>query len=156
MTSKTGAAYVSRLQTAITKLGTNGTKIPDGTPPADITSNEEVSLWHDKHKAVSEYLVASTIKRVAEAREKNAKARVETLFNLADAKRTPGTGDTYVFDNVALNIKITNPRMLLDRSKLLTALTKHGLTAEQTAKIIADSESESAPPRTLSATTTAE
>jgi hypothetical protein len=154
--ASTGAKYVSRLQAAIAKLGSNGTKIPNGVPPEDIKGNEEVSLWHDKHKAICEYLVASTIKSTAEAREKKAKKLIEAHFGLTDSGRIPGSNLAYPFDNVTLNVKITNPRMTLDRSKLFTSLSKQGLKPEVITKIISESETESLPPRTLSVSTTAE
>lgn len=156
MVAKTGAAYVARLQTILDKLGTNGTKIPDGTPPPEIKGNEGISKWHDTNRAIAEYLIASNIKRVGEAREKKAKARVEALLGLTDADRVPGTSVAHVYDNVSLTVKVTNPRVQLDRSKLITALAKKGLKEQEISKIIADSETETAAPRTLTAATTAE
>lgn len=151
------AKYVSRIQTALDKLGKNGTAIPDGTPPSDVKSNSDVETWHNKHKAVGEYLIASNMKRIAEGREKRAKSAVEKLLDLDSEKRVPGSSVTHSFDNVSLNVKITAPRTLLNRSKLMTALTLTGkLNAEEVAKVIAASEDESTPPRTLTASTTAE
>lgn len=151
------AKYVAKIQAILDKLGKNGTSIPAGIPDPSLTTNEEINLWHDKHAAVAEYLVASNMKRISEAREKKAKAKVEKLLNLDNEKRVPGSSVTYGFDNVSINVKITSPRVLLDRSKLLTALTLTGkLTAEEVAKVISSSESESTPPRTLTPATTAE
>lgn len=148
------AKYVARIQAILDKLGKNGTSIPAGTAPAELKSNEDISAWHDKHNAVAEYLVAATIKRVGEAREKKAKAAVEKLLGLDEQKRIPGASDTYSFGNVALNVKISNPRTLLDRAKLQVALAKRGI--KDIDKIIAESENESTPPRTLTASTTVE
>lgn len=156
MATKTGATYVKRLQDAIAKLGTNGTKIPDGTPPSDVKGNDAVSHWHDKHQAVAEFLVASTIKKAAEAREKRARESVEAVLKLGDEARVPGTSVSHVFDNVSLNIRINNPQRRLDRSLLLTALAKHGLKLDQINQIIADAEADSTPPRVMSASTTVE
>lgn len=151
------AKYVSRIQVALDKLGKNGTSIPDGVPPANITTNEDTSAWHDKHHAVAEFLVASNMKRIAEGREKRAKANVEKLLKLDEIKRVPGDATTYGFDNVSLTVKISAARKLLDRSKLFTNLTLTGkLTAEEVEKLIAQSEVESTPPRTLTASTTVE
>jgi hypothetical protein len=148
------AKYVARVQAILDKLGKNGTSIPAGTPPPELKTNDEISTWHDKHAAVREYLVAAIVKRVGEAREKKAKAALEKLFNLDTAKRIPGTSDTYGFDNVALNIKISNPRTTLDRAKLQVALAKRGI--KDADKIIEEAESVTAAPRTLSASTTVE
>lgn len=148
------AKYVARLQAALDKLGKNGTSIPAGTPPPELKSNADIAAWHDKHKAVAEYLVASHIKRVGEAREKKAKAQVEKLLGLDEQKRVPGTNETHGYDNVALTIKISNPRVQLDRAKLQVALATRGI--KDIDKIIADSESETQPPRTLTASTTVE
>jgi hypothetical protein len=151
------AKYVSKIQAALDKLGKNGTAIPDGSPPSDVKSNSDVEAWHNKHKAVGEYLIASNIARIGKAREERAKKNVEKLLNLDSEKRVPGSSVNHVFDNVSLNVKISNPRMLLDRSKLMTALTLTGkLNAEEVAKVIASCETESTPPRTLTASTTAE
>lgn len=148
------AKYVARIQAALDKLGKNGTSIPAGAPPPDSKSNADVAAWHDKHNAVAEYLVAATIKRVGEAREKKAKAAVEKLFGLDEKKRVPGTSDTYNLDNVALNVKINSPRATLDRAKLQVALAKRGI--KDADKIIEESENMTTPPRLLSASTTVE
>lgn len=148
------AKYVARIQAILDKLGKNGTSIPAGTPPPELKTNEEISAWHDKHAAVREYLVAAIVKRVGEAREKKAKATLEKLFSLDTKPRVPGTSDAYGFDNVTLTVKISNPRVQLDRAKLQVALAKRGI--KDIDKIIADSESETAAPRTLSASTTVE
>lgn len=148
------AKYVARIQAILDKLGKNGTSIPAGTPPPELKTNEEISTWHDKHAAIREYLVAAIIKRVGEAREKKAKALVEKLFNLDEQKRVPGLNETHGFDNVALNVKISNPRVQLDRAKLQVALAKRGI--KDIDKIIEESESQTAPPRTLTASTTVE
>lgn len=148
------AKYVARIQAILDKLGKNGTSIPVGTPPPEFKTNEEIHAWHSKHVAIAEYMVASIIKRVGEAREKKAKATVEKAFNLDTAKRVPGLSDTYLFDNVALNVKISNPRVQLDRAKLQVALAKRGI--KDADKIIEESESTTAAPRTLTASTTVE
>jgi hypothetical protein len=156
MAAKTGATYVKRLQDAIAKLGSNGTKIPDGQPPSDVTTNDAISQWHDKHRAVAEFLVASTIKKAAESREKRARETLESVLDLGSGDRVPGTSVSYLFDNVSLNIRINNPQRRLDRSLLITALTKAGMGLDQVQRIIADSESDSTPPRILNAATTVE
>lgn len=148
------AKYVARIQAVLDKLGKNGTSIPAGTPPPTCKTNEQVDTWHNMHAAIAEYMVAAIIKRVGEAREKKAKANVEKLFGLDEQKRIPGMSETHHFDNVALNVKISNPRTLLDRAKLQVALAKRGI--KDADKIIAESESESTPPRTLTASTTVE
>ena len=148
------AKYVSKIQTILDKLGKNGTSIPDGVPPA---GTNDTAAWNDKHKAIGEYLIASNMKRISEGREKRAKANVEKLLNLDSEKRVPGSSVTHTFDNVSLNVKITSPRTLLDRSKLFTNLTLTGkFKPEEIEKLLASSESESTPPRTLTPTTTAE
>jgi hypothetical protein len=148
------AKYVARLQAILDKLGKNGTSIPAGEPPKELKTNIEIDGWHNKHNAIAEYLVASYIKRVGEAREKKAKALVEKLLNLDEQKRVPGLNETHGFDNVALTVKISNPRTTLDRAKLQVALAKRGI--KDADKIIEESESTTTPPRTLTASTTVE
>ena len=148
------AKYVAKVQAILDKLGKNGTSIPAGVPPKDLKSNIEIDGWHNRHAAICEYLVASIIKRVGEAREKRAKTLVEKLFNLDEQKRVPGLNETHGFDNVALTVKISNPRTTLDRAKLQVALAKRGI--KDADKIIEESENETVPPRTLSASTTVE
>ena len=148
------AKYVLKVQSILDKIGKNGTSIAEGKPPSDVKSNEAVHLWHEKQKAIAEYLVAALIKKFGEAREKKAKARVEKLLQLDEIKRVPGTSTDYVFDNVSLNVKISNPRTQLSRAKLMTALATRGV--KDIDKIIADAEEETAAPRTLTASTTVE
>lgn len=155
MTAKTGATYVKRLQDAIAKLGTNGTKIPEGQPPADLKTNEEIAQWHDKHKAVAEFLVASVAKRAAEAREKKAREMVDALV-LADKQFAIGDNQTFVYDNVSLSVRVNNPQRRLDRSLLLTALAKEGMDAKAIDRIMSSAESDSKPPRMLTGSTTVE
>jgi len=154
MASTTGATFVARLQSVIEKLGTNGTKVPDGVAPSNLQSNEEANTWHNTHNAIAEYLVASVASRTIEARLKKAKTAVEKALNLDTAKRVPGTDVTHVYDNVALSVKVANPKYTLDRAKLTTALAKRGV--KDIDKIIVESENESTPARTLTASTTAE
>lgn len=156
MAAKTGATYVKRLQDAVAKLGTNGTKLPEGTPPSDIKGNEQISQWHDKHRAVAEFLVASTIKKAAESREKRAREMLEAVLDLDKAQRVPGTSVSYAFDNVSLGVRINNPQRRLDRSLLIAALAKNGLDMAKITAIIEASEADSTPPRVLTASTTAE
>lgn len=155
MAAKTGATFVKRLQDAIAKLGTNGTKIPDGAPPADVKTNEEIVRWHDKQHAVAEFLIASTVKKAAEAREKKARDMVDSLI-LANETFNVGDNKQFVFDNVSLGVKINNPQRRLDRSLLMTALAKEGMNAQAIERIMAAAESDSKPPRVLSASTTVE
>lgn len=148
------AKYFARLQAILDKLGKNGTSIPIGEPPKDLKTNSEIDGWLNRHDAIAEYLVASHIKRVGEAREKKAKALVEKLLNLDEQKRVPGLNETYGFDNVALTVKISSPRTTLDRAKLQVALAKRGI--KDADKIVEESESTTTPPRTLTASTTVE
>jgi len=85
------AKYVLKVQSILDKIGKNGTSIAEGKPPPDVKSNEAVHLWHEKQKAIAEYLVAALIKKFGEAREKKAKAKVEKLLQLDEIKRVPGT-----------------------------------------------------------------
>ena len=155
MAAKTGATFVKRLQDAIAKLGTNGTKIPDGNPPDDIKGNEAISQWHDKQRAVAEFLIASTVKKAAEAREKKAREMVDGLI-LASEAFAVGDNKQFVFDNVSLGVKVNNPQRRIDRSLLLVALAKEGINAQKIEAIISAAEADSKPPRVLSASTTVE
>lgn len=148
------AKYVLKVQAIIDKLGKNGTSIADGVPPSDVKGNEAIHLWHEKQKAIADYLVSSLASKFSAAREKKAKAKVEKLLELDKQKRVPGSSVDHVFDNVSLNVKISNPRVQLNRSKLMTALATRGV--KDIDKIIADAEEETAAPRTLTASTTVE
>jgi len=121
--AKSTLPYSKRVTDAVDKIGTfNGTKLADPTVPAEIaTNNEQRDEYMAKHSAVAELLVSGLVKKHAEARYEKAKAKLYTCIPKIK-QLSPGTNESYVMDNVALNARAQNGQTRVDRQKLLSKL----------------------------------
>lgn len=115
--------YIKRVQDAVDAIGTrNGTKLPDCELPSDApASNEFRDMFVGNHDAVAELLVSSIVKKHAETRYDNAKAKVMVLFPPI-AALTPGATTAYVYDKMSLAARAQKGAARLNRSKVITKL----------------------------------
>lgn len=113
--------FKKRMLDALHKFGiSNGNKIDDGVPPADINDKD---AWQLKHAAIRDALRYKLMKDVGEKSYEDAKARILAAFEIDKTKLGAGYDETLVTDNVACNIRIQNGRAMLNKDKLLVVLT---------------------------------
>src|SRR5712664_1783567 len=119
---------------ALERIGrTNGTSLPEVQPPEDINDKD---AWQKDREASFELLVSQQIASYAEKRVEKAKSGVRQTFNEEIAKISPGTSNTIVRGNMALNIEVRKPPSRLDKALLSSALLKRGMSTEEVDKII--------------------
>lgn len=113
--------FPKRIEDAINRIGKhNGTRIPDCTPPKDL-SNEEADKFVQRHEAIRDALIAQILNRVGEAKWKSAKAKLLSLLPDANLQRA-GESKAFVFDNVSLGVRSQRSGARVNKARLITKL----------------------------------
>lgn len=129
---------------ALDKIGkSNGTALPNVAPPDDINDKD---AWDADRKATFELLIAQQIASYAEKRVKNAKAGVVDCFGDTISKIKPGSSNTIVRGNTALNVEVRNPPERLDRALLVSAMAKRSIKLEDIEEILKEGSGSTKPP----------
>jgi prephenate dehydratase len=132
---------------ALDKIGkSNGTALPLADPPSDLKTNEEINAFHDERAASFELLIAQQISSYAEKRVDKAKDNVRKQFSeIIDAIK-PGSSNTIVRGNTALNVEVRNPPARLDKALLTTAMAKRGINMTDIEAILSEGSASSKAP----------
>ena len=146
---------VHRIINAVTLIGTsNGTKIKE--PDLVEANNEKRSLFFDQWAIITEFLVASTIKKMAETREEKARARLKAALPDTISKMVVGDKKSVVRGNVAVEFSLRNGRKGLQRAAIISELTAQGWKLEKINEFLEKVEVAGQPALYISASTTAE
>lgn len=123
---------------ALDKIGkTNGTKLPDIDPPAELAGqNSAIELWNNERKATFDLMIAQQINSYAERRVKKAKSKVDEHYAAEISNTKPGTSNTFIRGDVALNVEVRRASERLDTALLISAMIKHGVSVQDAEKII--------------------
>ena len=132
---------------ALDKIGkTNGTALPSADPPPALTTNEEISAFHDERAATFELLISQQIASYADKRVDKAKDKVREIYKpIVDAIK-PGSSNTIVRGNTALNVEVRNPPARLDRALLTSAMAKRGISVSDIDAILNEGSGSTKPP----------
>ena len=132
---------------ALDKIGkTNGTVLPLADVPPSLTTNEEIAAFHDERAATFELLISQQIASYADKRVEKAKNKVKEAFvTIIDAIK-PGSSNTIVRGNTALNVEVRNPPARLDKALLVSAMAKRGIKMEDIEAILTEGSGSTKPP----------
>lgn len=132
---------------ALDKIGhTNGTGLPLVSHPADLTTNADIAKFHDERLATFELMIAQQIASYADKRVTKAKSKViEQYKDIVEAIK-PGSSNTIVRGNTALNVEVRNPPARLDRALLTTAMAKRNISMSDIEDILSEGSGSTKPP----------
>ncbi len=132
---------------ALDKIGkTNGTSLPVVDVPPFLTTNEEINSFHEERAATFELLISQQIASYADKRVDKAKDKVKEIFKpIVDAIK-PGSSNTIVRGNTALNVEVRNPPARLDRALLVSAMAKRSIKMEDIEAILSEGSGSTKPP----------
>jgi hypothetical protein len=132
---------------ALNKIGkTNGTALPEVSHPPALTTNEDIAKFHDERAATFELMIAQQIASYADKRVDNAKKSIRMQYEeIIDAIK-PGSSNTIVRGNTALNVEVRNAPARLDRALLTTALAKRGISITDIDDILSEGSGSTKPP----------
>lgn len=145
-----------RIAQIITKIGTNGTKIPEPTNIPTGLSNAEREEFFTRHKVACEYLYASTAEKNAKARADKAKDAVRAAFKDSLDKMNPGDKELHNFDNVGIMLELRKGRAQIVGANIVTALATRGWKMDDIHKFVEEISETTKPALYLSSSTTAE
>lgn len=132
---------------ALDKIGkSNGTALPVVDAPADLKTNEAISAFHDERAASFELLIAQQISSYADKRVEKAKDKIKEVFKPVIDAIKPGSSNTIVRGNTALNVEVRNPPARLDRALLVAAMAKRSIKMEDIEAILIEGSGSTKPP----------
>lgn len=132
---------------ALNKIGkTNGTALPEVAPPPALTTNEQINQFHSERAATFELMIAQQIASYADKRVETAKKGVRLQYDHIIEAIQPGSSNTIIRGNTALNVEVRNPPARLDRALLATAMAKRGISMTDIDLILNEGSASTKPP----------